>query len=282
MLFGALVGFNIVTIFLLSPTDIRALRRKKFPLFDVFGEGGSASDDDDDYYDYYYDYPHPTLADLIDEYEHVEEEAIVSSIKSVFESIKNTVVSVGTNEAASSNNEAASVNSGAPLVNNEAVSTNIEAAVINKGAEGSRNEAVLTNNDAVSTQNEAQVVNSGAASTNNEAESTDSEAESTNNEAVPTNSEAASTNSDDKATNDGAPSPVHVAESIFSEEGWEKMMDERFARRLSRLRDTCINYRGTMRQDTRTTLSQHLFYAKKYELMVCTVAKVSVVRMERI
>lgn len=64
-------------------------------------------------------------------------------------------------------------------------------------------------------------------------------------------------------------------QNSYSDASWKQMMEQRFARRLATLKETCHKYRGKVETDIQRTISRRLYYSKNYHLMVCAVAKVS-------
>lgn len=56
---------------------------------------------------------------------------------------------------------------------------------------------------------------------------------------------------------------------------WEEKMEARFTERLATLRKACQKYDDQISYSVYKTLKSHLFLSKKYNLMVCAVAKVS-------
>lgn len=63
-------------------------------------------------------------------------------------------------------------------------------------------------------------------------------------------------------------------DGVLNEEEWEKMMEERFAQRRATVKAACEKYRGTLVFKIQYTLEARLLYCKRYDMMVCVVAKV--------
>ncbi|KAK8406578.1 hypothetical protein O3P69_007293 [Scylla paramamosain] len=54
---------------------------------------------------------------------------------------------------------------------------------------------------------------------------------------------------------------------------WMRLMEERFAERLSRMKAACRRHGASLEYSVSRTLMRNLFYSKKYKLMMCAVGK---------
>ncbi|XP_071537258.1 carbohydrate sulfotransferase 11-like [Panulirus ornatus] len=79
----------------------------------------------------------------------------------------------------------------------------------------------------------------------------------------------------DEQNDDNAPSSTRssVTEPSHNTPSWEEAMETRFAERLATLKMACEKYRDQIFDSVTRTLGAHLFFSKKYNLMVCAVPK---------
>ncbi|XP_045128908.1 carbohydrate sulfotransferase 14-like [Portunus trituberculatus] len=56
-------------------------------------------------------------------------------------------------------------------------------------------------------------------------------------------------------------------------DSWMRHMEERFAKRLLRMKAACLRHKSHLQYSASRTIKRNLFYSKKYKLMVCAVAK---------